>query len=44
VTPLLIEDGLVHICRIVSAAKGWSLEETARRTLANFNAFYGRSL
>ncbi|KAI8467797.1 MAG: hypothetical protein J3K34DRAFT_370036 [Monoraphidium minutum] len=43
VTPLLIEGGMVDICRIVADAKGWGLEEAAARTLANFDAFYSRA-
>jgi Tat protein secretion system quality control protein TatD with DNase activity len=34
-TAVLMEDEIVDMCRIVSEAKGWSLEETASKTYSN---------
>eukprot|EP00242_Pyramimonas_sp_CCMP2087_P006114 CAMPEP_0198198322 /NCGR_PEP_ID=MMETSP1445-20131203/1807_1 /TAXON_ID=36898 /ORGANISM="Pyramimonas sp., Strain CCMP2087" /LENGTH=329 /DNA_ID=CAMNT_0043867851 /DNA_START=457 /DNA_END=1446 /DNA_ORIENTATION=- len=39
-----IAAGLVDICQVTALAKGWSLEETAQRTYANFREFYAQSL
>ncbi|KIZ06047.1 TatD DNase family protein [Monoraphidium neglectum] len=44
VSALLVEGGMADICYIVAGAKGWGLEEAARRTLENFNAFYGTTV
>jgi hypothetical protein len=32
---------MAAILGVVAAAKGWGLEEAARRTLENFGTFYG---
>ena len=40
VTPLAVDGGMADICALAAAAKGWSLDETARQTRANFDAFY----
>jgi Tat protein secretion system quality control protein TatD with DNase activity len=40
VTPLVIDCGLLEICRVVAGVKGWSMQQTAERMLANFKAFY----
>jgi Tat protein secretion system quality control protein TatD with DNase activity len=44
VTPLVIDSGLLQICKVVAGVKGWGLQETAERMLANFKAFYGDQL
>ena len=43
VTPLLIDSGMAQICEITAAAKSWTVEEAAARTLENVNRFYSRS-
>jgi Tat protein secretion system quality control protein TatD with DNase activity len=40
VTPLVIDGGLLEICKVVAGVKGWSMQQTAERMLANFKAFY----
>ena len=43
-TPLLIDEGMAAMCCIAASAKGWTVQEAARRTLANFNDFFGVSV
>jgi Tat protein secretion system quality control protein TatD with DNase activity len=44
VTPLVVDGSLLEICQVVSAVKGWGLQETAQRMLDNFKAFYAGQL
>jgi Tat protein secretion system quality control protein TatD with DNase activity len=41
VTPEALDAGLAGSLALVAAAKGWALDEAARRCRRNFDAFYG---
>eukprot|EP00775_Hariotina_reticulata_P009067 gene9067-9237_t len=44
VSPLVIEDGMLHICQVVASVKGWSLQHAEQQLSANFGNFYGHQL
>lgn len=37
---MVIDAGMLEICKVVAGVKGWSMQQTAERMLTNFRQFY----
>eukprot|EP00877_Chromochloris_zofingiensis_P007839 jgi/Chrzof1/3308/Cz12g20120.t1 len=44
VSPFKIDASLLDICQTVAEVKGWTMDEAAQRTYANFKDFYAVQL